>query len=216
MAWSAPRKYVASEVLTAAQMNEFQRDNLLVTAPAIVTTAGDIVYASAANTVTRLAAGSDGAPLVYDTGGNAPTWPVDFTAVGVDVGFAGVSTGTLSESTTYTNHASNTFTLPTGWVTAEVTAWGSVSVSRSDNNQSLLAKIRIGSSTTVSTGSASSGTVFNGGLIHSKHDMSVTPIHKAVVTSNSSVHIASTITGSTINNLKISHAVLAWVAVRKS
>ena len=215
MAWSRPFTYTSSSVLTAAQMNLYQRDNLKTTAPATVTTAGDVVYATAANTVTRLAAGTDGAPLVYDTGGNAPTWPVDFTDVGVELGFAGASTGTLSESTTYTNHASNTFTMPTGWVSAEVTAWGVVSVQNADGSQTLLSKMRIGSSTTVSTGSVSTGTVFSGGLMSAKHDMSVTPMHKAVVTSNSSVHVAATISGSTISSLRMAHTVLAWTAVRK-
>ena len=204
------------ENLTAAQLNTYQRDNLKTTSPAIVTTASDVVYASAANTVARLAAGTDGAPFVYDTGTNAPTWPVDFTDVGVEFGFAGASTGTLSESTSYTNHASNLFTMPTGWVSAQLTAWGVVSVQNSDGSQTLRAKIRIGSSTTVSTGSVSTGTVFNGGLMSSKHDMTVTPMHNATVTSNSSVHVAATISGSTINTLRMAHTVLAWTAVRKS
>lgn len=64
MAWTAPRTWVASETLTAALLNTHVRDNLLETAPAKVTTAGDICYATGANAITRLAIGTAGAVLV--------------------------------------------------------------------------------------------------------------------------------------------------------
>lgn len=207
----APRTWVAGETLTAGQLNEQLRDNIVLTAPGVVTTAGDVVYASAANTPTRLAAGTDGAPFVYDTGTNAPTWPVDATAVAVDVGWAGSNTITLSESTTYTAHASAAFALPTGWVSAEILTWGSVSVSRSDNNQGLSVKMTVGTSTGTST-----GTVMPGGSIHTFHDMSAEASHRATVTANSTMKVLSTVTGSTIKNLVGSHAVLSFIAVRKS
>lgn len=72
MAWTAPRTWVAAETLTAALLNTHVRDNLLETAPAKVTTAGDITYATAANTITRLAIGTAGAVLVATS--NAPRW----------------------------------------------------------------------------------------------------------------------------------------------
>jgi hypothetical protein len=56
MAWTAPRTYVTGEIVTAAILNADLRDNLLQTAPALVTTDGDIVVATAANTLKRLAA----------------------------------------------------------------------------------------------------------------------------------------------------------------
>lgn len=71
MAWTAPRTWVTSEVVSAAVMNTHVRDNLLQTAPAKVTTAGDIVYASGANALSRLAAGATGTVL---TGGTSPSW----------------------------------------------------------------------------------------------------------------------------------------------
>ncbi len=72
MAWTAPRTWVTGENVTAALMNVHVRDNFLVTAPAQVTTAGDIVYATGANALTRLALGGVGGFL---RGGSvAPIW----------------------------------------------------------------------------------------------------------------------------------------------
>ena len=72
MAWSSPRTWVALEVLTAALLNTHLRDNLLETAPAKVTTAGDLVYASGANALARLGIGTVGQQLVGGT--SAPAW----------------------------------------------------------------------------------------------------------------------------------------------
>lgn len=58
MAWSAPRTWVTGELVTAAIGNAHWRDNQLETAPAKVTTAGDIVVASGANAIKRLAMGA--------------------------------------------------------------------------------------------------------------------------------------------------------------
>lgn len=55
-------------------MNTHVRDNFSETAPAKVTTAGDIVYATASNTLTRLAIGSAGALLGTNVAGTAPRW----------------------------------------------------------------------------------------------------------------------------------------------
>ena len=67
MAFTAPRTWVSGETVTAALMNTHVRDNFNMTAPAVVTTKGDLVAATAANTITRLAIGSDGAMLVADS-----------------------------------------------------------------------------------------------------------------------------------------------------
>src|SRR3990167_7638672 len=67
MAWTPPRTGVSGETVTAALMNTHVRDNLNATAPAVVTTKGDLVAATAANTITRLAVGSDSDLLVADS-----------------------------------------------------------------------------------------------------------------------------------------------------
>jgi len=82
MAWTAPRTWTTGELVTAAFLNTHVRDNLLETAPAKVTTAGDLVYATAANTLTRLAIGS--ATTVLHGGASAPIWLPIATADIVD------------------------------------------------------------------------------------------------------------------------------------
>jgi hypothetical protein len=51
MAWSTPLTAVANATLTAAQWNASVRDNLLETAPAKITAAGQIIAGTAANAV---------------------------------------------------------------------------------------------------------------------------------------------------------------------
>ena len=68
MAWTAPRTWVVGEVLTAALLNTHLRDNLLETAPAKVTTAEDILVATAGNALKRLGKGSDAEVLTLTAG----------------------------------------------------------------------------------------------------------------------------------------------------
>ena len=57
MAWTTPRTWVSTEVVTASIMNTHVRDNFNETAPAIVSAAGQYVIADAANSlVNRLPA----------------------------------------------------------------------------------------------------------------------------------------------------------------
>ena len=68
MAWTAPRTWVTAEVVTAALLNTHVRDNLLQTAPALVTTKGDLVGGTAANTLNRLAVGTNDYVLIAASG----------------------------------------------------------------------------------------------------------------------------------------------------
>jgi len=72
MAWTTPRTWVTGEVVTAALLNTHLRDNLDETAPATVTTAGDLVYATGANALARLGIGADN--LFLGGGSSAPVW----------------------------------------------------------------------------------------------------------------------------------------------
>ncbi len=73
MAWTAPRTWVTGETVTAALMNAHVRDNLLETSAATATTAGDIVYADAANSMgSRVGIGAANSHLVST--GSAPVW----------------------------------------------------------------------------------------------------------------------------------------------
>jgi hypothetical protein len=82
MAWTAPRTWVTGETVTAALMNAHLRDNLLETSAATATTAGDIVYADAANSMgSRLGIGSANGSVLASTG-SAPVWRTVGQAVG--------------------------------------------------------------------------------------------------------------------------------------
>jgi hypothetical protein len=73
MAWAAPRTWVTGETVTAALLNTHVRDNFLETSAATVTTAGDISYADAANSMgSRIAIGTAGWTFVSN--GTTPTW----------------------------------------------------------------------------------------------------------------------------------------------
>ncbi|MCG3776344.1 MAG: hypothetical protein JW395_3198 [Nitrospira sp.] len=71
MAWVAPRTWTALETATAAMFNGV-RDSLLETAPAKATASGDIFYATGANAIARLAAGTNGHVLTLAAG--LPSW----------------------------------------------------------------------------------------------------------------------------------------------
>lgn len=74
MAWTTPRTYTTGELVTAAILNTHVRDNLLETAPAKVTTAGDIIVATGANGIKRLGIGGAASLLKVNTSGNDVEW----------------------------------------------------------------------------------------------------------------------------------------------
>lgn len=106
MAWTAPATATTGQNVTAAFWNAQIRDNFLETSAATVTTAGDLVYADAANSMgSRLAIGAATTHLVSD--GSAPVW----RAIATDVG-TGSDTGV---STTYVTLAA---AAPSDWAFA--------------------------------------------------------------------------------------------------
>jgi hypothetical protein len=72
MAWTTPRCWTTGEVVTAAIMTTHVKDNFNVTAPAVLTTAGDILYASGSNTPARVAKGTNG--NIIHQASCAPAW----------------------------------------------------------------------------------------------------------------------------------------------
>lgn len=94
MAWTAPRTWVTAETVTAAHMNAHIRDNLLESSAATATTAGDIVYADAANSMgSRLGIGA--AHGLLASTGAAPVWRIP-----------GIDTDTASKTFTETSYTS--------------------------------------------------------------------------------------------------------------
>ena len=102
MAWTTPRTWVTGEVVTAALLNAQIKGNMDLSAPAIMTTAGDIIYASGANTPARLAKDTNATRVLTNTGtSNVPAWAQVALATGVSgtlpVGNGGTGVTTLTD-----------------------------------------------------------------------------------------------------------------------
>ena len=132
MAWTAPTDRTTGDIITAAQWNTFlgATGDMSMTAAAKVTTNGDIVYATAANTLARLGIGSTAQVLTVS--GGIPAWATPsagtffdllqtafrvprrmlamFSAVFVPAMFDGVtySPATIGVGFTHTNSANST------------------------------------------------------------------------------------------------------------
>ena len=76
MTWTAGANRATGDVITAAQWNGYlgSAGNITLTAPGVVTTQGDTVYATAANTLARLAKGTGRQSLSMNSGATAPEW----------------------------------------------------------------------------------------------------------------------------------------------
>lgn len=97
MAWTNPSDRLTGDVITAAQWNALlgTTGSLAQTDAAKVTTAGDIVYATAANTLARLGIGT--ASQVLTVSGGIPAWGAGATQ---DVALAGSSSAATSTTST--------------------------------------------------------------------------------------------------------------------
>ena len=84
MAWTTPKTWASGYVVLAADLNTHLRDNLNMTAPAVMSAQGDIVIASGANTPIRLAKSTTSTQYLANTGtSNAPAWNEVALATGV-------------------------------------------------------------------------------------------------------------------------------------
>mgnify|MGYP003139871490 CR=1 FL=1 len=84
MAWTSPRTWVTGEIVTAALMNTHVRDNFNVTAPAVLSAQGDLLYSTAANAPARLAKDANATRYLSNTGtSNNPAWAQVALATGV-------------------------------------------------------------------------------------------------------------------------------------
>ena len=98
MAWTAPRTWVTGETVTAALMNSAIKNNFLETSAATVTTAGDLAYADAANSMgSRVGIGAATTHLVST--GSAPVWRAVDTLARTDSQTA-TTTGYVTLATT--------------------------------------------------------------------------------------------------------------------
>jgi hypothetical protein len=84
MAWTTPKTWASGYVVLAADLNTHLRDNLNVTAPAVMSSQGDVLYASGANTPARLAKDANATRSLTNTGtSNNPAWAQVALATGV-------------------------------------------------------------------------------------------------------------------------------------
>jgi hypothetical protein len=84
MAWTSPKTWASGYVVLASDLNTHLRDNISLTAPAVMSAQGDIVIASGANTPIRLAKSTTSTQYLANTGtSNAPAWNEVALATGV-------------------------------------------------------------------------------------------------------------------------------------
>lgn len=131
---------------------------------AILTTTGDIVYASGANTPARLAIGTAGLPLVVNAGATAPQW--GFANQNANLIYAGPSSGaaaapsfralTIADGAAYSwvssATVSNQATLGLFWTAAQASAVDVIEIefvglANVNNNQGTLARLSTDGST---------------------------------------------------------------------
>jgi hypothetical protein len=76
MAWTDPTTKATGDLITAAYWNQMvgPSGNIAATGPGVVTTAGDLVYATGGNTLARLAKGTARQNLTMNSGATAPEW----------------------------------------------------------------------------------------------------------------------------------------------
>lgn len=157
MAWSAPRTWVTAEVVTAAVLNAHVRDNLDETAPAKVTTAGDLVYASGANALTRLAAAGDDHRILKGSA-TTPSWAgitnfIQFTRDHTTTDFALDGTAQDTAAAAVVNP---------GWGEFTIFAWAWATVRVGSASFTVQARLDDGTNTggtVLGTGGASTGSV---------------------------------------------------------
>ena len=88
MAWTVPANKSTSDLVTAASWNTFlgTSGDMSMTSAAVVTTAGDMTYASAANQMARIAGGTATYVLTSNGATSAPSWQA--AAGGITMGKA--------------------------------------------------------------------------------------------------------------------------------
>ena len=116
MAWSTPKTWTSGYVVLASDLNTYIKNQQLVTAPAVLTAQGDILYASGANAPARLAKDANSTRSLTNTGGsNNPAWAQVALATGVSgtlpVGNGGTNVSSLADKSVLITQDSGTDTV---------------------------------------------------------------------------------------------------------
>lgn len=171
MAWTTPRTWTTGEIVTAALLDTHLRDNLNVTAPAVMTAQGDLLYASAANAPARLAKDANSTRSLTNTGtNNNPAWAQVALATGVSgtlpVGNGGTGATSLDDKAVLISQDSGTDTVgsvalttsgqiiiggSSGPTAATITAGSNITITNGDGSISIAASVSSG--TQFATGS---------------------------------------------------------------
>jgi hypothetical protein len=84
LSFTSPKTWASGYIVLASDLNTYIRDNQNMTAPAIMTSQGDLLIASGANTPIRLAKSTTSTQYLANTGSsNAPAWNEVALATGV-------------------------------------------------------------------------------------------------------------------------------------
>ena len=118
MAWSTPKTWASGYVVLASDLNTYLRDQQLETAPAKVSAQGDIVYASGANALARLAKDANSTRSLTNTGSsNSPAWAQVALGTGVSgtlpVGNGGTGQTSLTTGAVLIGNGSSAVTMVT-------------------------------------------------------------------------------------------------------
>jgi len=118
MAWTTPKTWASGYVVLAADLNTHLRDNLNVTAPAVMSSQGDVLFASGSNTPARLAKSTTTTQYLANTGtNNNPAWNEVALATGVSgtlpVGNGGTGQTSLTTGAILIGNATSGVTMVT-------------------------------------------------------------------------------------------------------
>ena len=85
MPWTVPSDKTQGDLVTAASCNSFlgTSGDMSRTSAAVVTTAGDMAYASAANQMARIAGGTATFVLTSNGATSAPSWQAAGGGIGI-------------------------------------------------------------------------------------------------------------------------------------
>lgn len=149
MAWTAPRTWVTAEVVTAAQMNAHIRDNFLETAPAKVTTTGQMVYSTGANALAALTLGASGVHL-GSTAAGLPAWKTTGGFTG-DASYAGWGETSPTDFNAFSVGAGTQVAVSIATGVSALVFYGSRAMSNSTIGGRVIISYRVSGATTVAS-----------------------------------------------------------------
>ena len=124
MAWTDGVDYSTGQLISATIWNNYlgAAGNIDLTAPGVVTTAGDLVYATGDNTLARLAKGTARQTLAMNSGATAPEWAASSRSVLTTAGDVMYASGTNTPARLAKGTARQNLTMNSGATAPEWTA----------------------------------------------------------------------------------------------